>query len=51
MNITEFNVALKAVISTFDILKVAKRSELYLKEDIAGPCSPFLRWFHLNKVN
>lgn len=58
MNITEFNVALKAtitalkaIIPTSDILKVAKSSELHLKEDTAGPCSLFLRCFHLNKVN
>lgn len=41
MDITEFNVTLKTIISTFDILKVAKRSELHLKEDTAGPCSAF----------
>lgn len=44
MNITDFNAALKAIISTFDILKVAKRSELYLKGDTAGPCT-FLKVF------
>lgn len=51
MDITEFNVTPKTIISAFDILKVAKRSELYFKEDAAGPCSPFLRCFHLSKVN
>lgn len=32
MDIIEFNVTLKAVISTSDILQVAKRSELFLKD-------------------